>query len=98
MAVHPGGVDTWSDRLPKFKFVGKIIASLFFKTWDQGAYNSVIAAASPAVRNHPEMYKGAYIEGDYGKVTKPSKDAQNTEIAAELWKTTVEFVASIGLD
>ena len=72
--------------------------SIFFKTWDQGAYNSVFAAASPVVRKRTEIYKGAYIEGDYGKVVASSKNAQDAEIAAELWKTTESFVESIGLD
>ena len=98
LSLHPGLVDTFTDRLPRFRSIAKILMSVFFKTWDQGAYNSVFAAASPVVREHPEIYKGVYIEGDYGKVVAPSKDAQDAEIAAELWKTTESFVESIGLD
>jgi hypothetical protein len=97
LSLHPGAVDTFSDRLPKYRFIGKIITKLFFKTWDKGAYNSVIAAASPVVRQHAKIYKGAYIEGDYGKVVKPSKNARDLDIAAELWKTTEELLANIRL-
>jgi hypothetical protein len=69
----------------------------FFKSPDEGAYNSVIAAASPRVRQYPEMYKGAYIEGDNGNLAKPSKAAENPETATELWATTEEFLTSIKL-
>jgi len=48
--------------------------SMFFEAWDQGAYNSVFfASASPFVQEQPEIYKGAYIEREYGKVATPSK-------------------------
>ena len=71
---------------------------LFFQTWEKGAYNSVFAAASPVVREHPELYKGGYIEKKHGKVAQPSDNAQDPEIAAELWKTTEGFLESIGLN
>ena len=96
LSIHPGAVNTFADRLPMFRTVGKVIMGLFLKTWDQGAYNSVIGAALPAVRENPEKYKAAYIEGDYGKVVKPSELARNDEAAATLWKTTENFVR--GLD
>jgi hypothetical protein len=97
LSLNPGAVNTFAHRLPRPLFILKIVMRLFFKTWDKGAYNSVFAAASPVVREHPEIYKGAYIEKDHGKVMKPSENAQDPEIAAELWKTTEEFLESIGL-
>ena len=97
LSPHPGVVNTFADRLPRFRFIAKILMRIFFKTWDQGAYNSVFSAASPLVREHPEIYQGAYIEGDYGKVATPSKNARDIEIAAELWETTESFLESIGL-
>lgn len=72
--------------------------NLFFKAWDQGAYNSVIAAALPKIREKQDIYKGVYIEGNYGLVKKPSKTASDHAISAELWKTTEEFLESIGLN
>ena len=50
LSIHPGNVNTFADQLPMFRTVAKVIMGLFFKTWDQGAYNSVIGAALPAVR------------------------------------------------
>ena len=97
LSVHPGAVNTFADRLPIFRTMGKVIMGLFFKTWDQGAYNSAIGAALPAVRENPEKYKAAYIEGDYGKVVKPSKLAGNDKAATALWKTTEDFVRSLGI-
>jgi hypothetical protein len=99
ISLDPGAVNTFWDRLPKpIQPIARFIMFLFFKTWDKGAYNSVFSAAAPIVHNHPKVYKGAYIEGDYGKVVQPSKVAQDPEIAAELWKTTVNFLETIGLD
>ena len=96
--MHPGSVNTFADRVPRFRFVAKIIMRLFFKTWDQGSYNSLIAATSPVVHEQPEVYKGAYIEGDYGKVRKPSKDAQDPKSASELWVVTEKFLNDIGVE
>ena len=70
---------------------------LFFKTWDQGAYNSIIGAALPAMRKSLEKYKAAYIEGDYGKVVKPSELTRNNEAAAMLWKTIENFVHGLNI-
>ena len=70
----------------------------FFKEWDEGAYNSAFAAASHLVRVHPEAYKGKYVEGDYGKVVVPSKKAQDTKMAAQVWAITEEYVKNNGLD
>ena len=67
-----------------FRTVVKVIMGLFFKTWDQGAYNSVIGATLPAVHENMGKYKAAYIEGDYGKVVKPSELAMNDKAAATL--------------
>ena len=98
ISIHPGEVNTIVDRLPKFQALAKIICDLFFKTWDQGAYNSAFAAASPLVRANPEAYKGKYIEHDYGKVVLPSKKARDPGFAADLWAVTEAFVKSKGLD
>ena len=96
LSIHPGNVNTFADQLPTFRTVAKVIMGLFFKTWDQGAYNSVIGAALPTVCENPGKYKAAYIEGDYGKVVKPSELAMNDEAAATLLKITENFVH--GLD
>jgi NAD(P)-dependent dehydrogenase (short-subunit alcohol dehydrogenase family) len=61
ISVHPGAVNTFVDRLPKFRTLAKIFVPLFFKKWDEGGYDSAFAAASPLVRANPEAYKGKYI-------------------------------------
>jgi hypothetical protein len=98
ISLHPGEVNTIVDRIPKFQTLAKIFFGLFYKKWDQGGYNSAFAAASPLVRANPEAYKGKYIEGDYGKVVKPSKKARDIGLAADLWAVTEAFVKSKGLD
>jgi hypothetical protein len=73
ISLNPGAVNTFVGQLP-FKTLTKIIMGTFFKKWDEGAYNSAFAAASPLVSAHPEVYKGKYIEGDYGKVVVPKEE------------------------
>ena len=97
LSIHLGPMNTFADRLPMFQTVGKVIIGLFFKTWDQGAYNSVIGAVLPTVRENLEKYKTAYFEGDYGKVVKPSELTRNDEAAAVLWKTTENFVCGLNI-
>jgi hypothetical protein len=96
ISLNPGTVNTFADKF-KYKGLANIIMRTFFKTWDQGAYNSAFAAASPLVRASPEAYKGKYIEGDYGTVVLPSKMGQDREMAARLWEITEEFVTEKGL-
>jgi hypothetical protein len=95
ISLNPGAVNTFANQL-KYKTLAKIIMGTFFKTWDQGAYNSAFAAASPLVRASPEAYKGKYIEGDYGKVVLPSKMGQDREMSARLWAVTEGFVTDKG--
>jgi hypothetical protein len=99
ISIDPGDVDTYSEKVTgRYSLVVKAYMGVVFKSWDKGAYNSVIAAASPVVRQHPEKYKGAYLEGANGKISEPSQLAQDPELAAELWKTTEDFLKSIGLN
>jgi hypothetical protein len=96
ISLNPGTVNTCADHF-KYKALANIILGTLLKTWDQGAYNSAFAAASPLVRASPEAYKGKYIEGDYGTVVLPSKVGQDREMAARLWAITEEFVTDKGL-
>lgn len=99
VSVEPGHVNTYGHRLTgAFAFVEKTRMRLFFKGLDEGAYNSVIAAASPEIRKEAETYRGAYLEGDGAKITEPSKLAQDEGLAKDLWATTESFVRSIGLN
>ena len=57
---------------------------------------SVFAAASPEVRKRAEEFKGAYLM-PVGKITKPSADAQNPQLARDLWETSEKQLAALGL-
>lgn len=97
-SVHPGVADTSKDKLPSLiKPLGFLIMKLFFKNPNVGSHTSVIAAASPDVRKNADKYKGAYLE-PVGKVTQPSKVAQNAELSHELWATVETFLSNIGLN
>jgi hypothetical protein len=86
------------DKLPSLmQPVGAMIMKLFFVNPDEGSHTSVIAAASPMVREKPEVYKGAYLE-PVGKIATPSKAARNAELSHELWETVEAFVTRIGLE
>ncbi|KAG1813703.1 uncharacterized protein BJ212DRAFT_1482598 [Suillus subaureus] len=98
IAVHPGAVNTFSDRpaLSNFKFIIKPIVSLFFLRPDQGAYNSAFAAASEEVSKQREKYKGTYLT-PVGKLTEPTKVAKDEELAKELWDTVDKFLKERGI-
>lgn len=57
---------------------------------------SVFAAASPEVRKRAGEFKGAYLM-PVGKITPPSADAQNPQLARELWETSEKQLAALGL-
>lgn len=63
---------------------------------ENGAYTSLFAAASPAVRVEPEKYKGAYLVP--GKIGKPSANAQNPQLAKDLWESSEKALAEIKFD
>jgi NAD(P)-dependent dehydrogenase (short-subunit alcohol dehydrogenase family) len=98
VAVHPGVVNTFADRLPPaIRSIGTFIMKWFFTHPDEGAYTTILAAASPDVRTRPEKYKGAYLV-PVGRIFKLGKTARNPELGPELWRTTEEFLATIGLE
>ncbi|KAF8903480.1 NAD-binding protein [Gymnopilus junonius] len=101
VAVHPGSV--WTSGVKSFlssiPYLGKLIEVVFgslFKSWRQGAYTSVFAAASPEVRQNKDLYKGAYLT-PVAKITKPSKSATNAKLATELYDTTESVLKELGV-
>lgn len=98
IAVHPGAVNTFSDKPPlsNFKFILKPIISLFFSHPDQGAYTSAFAAASEEVAKQREKYKGAYLT-PVAKISEPTKVAQDEGLAKELWDTVEKFLEEKGI-
>jgi len=95
ITLHPGSVNTFSDRLP-FPRVSRWLVNLFFATPDRGAFTSLIAAASPAVRADPQKYKGVYLR-PVGELVEPSEQAKDPKLAEELWRTTENYLEGIGL-
>ena len=95
ITLHPGTVNTFSDRLP-FPHVSRWLMNLLFATPDRGAFTSLIAAASPAVRADPQKYKGAYLQ-PVGELVEPSDQAKDPKLAEELWRTTENYLEGIGL-
>lgn len=60
-------------------------------TVDQGAANSLFAAASPEVRARPEVFKGRYMD-PVGQVTEVHPVERNAEPTAGLWEVTEKEV------
>ena len=97
IAIHPGGVDTFSHKWPFPRLMGLLVGLAIAKP-DVGAYNSVFAAAGKKVRDHKITYQGAYLESQpTGRIAKPSPAALNEELGEKLWERTIEFLAQIGI-
>ena len=62
----------------------------------QGALTSLFAATSPKIWASKNEYEGAYLV-PFGKLETPSENAQNAELAKQLWKTS-ELVTKSVLD
>lgn len=90
------GVQNFAHSAGTFKApVYAFIANAFFTSPEKGAYSTVFAAASPAVREDPK-YKGAYIvpPGKLGNVYAPCDDP---ELGKELYETTEKILTDIGV-
>ncbi|KAL4253094.1 NAD(P)-binding domain superfamily protein [Abortiporus biennis] len=102
LSLHPGSVKTehGTEAASNMSFIIKAslykFALYFFSPPEKGSYASVFAAVGPAVRADPEKYKGAYLHPP-GVIAKPSKDAEDMELAAELWDTTERLLNEIGV-
>ncbi|KAG6905533.1 hypothetical protein DXG01_002193 [Tephrocybe rancida] len=96
IAVHPGGVDTFTQNWP-FPAFSKWLVSLAIADPVHGAYNSVFAAAAKKIADDKERYYGAYLESSpTGRLTEVNKLLQNEELGAQLWDITEKFLE--GLD
>ncbi|KXN81562.1 hypothetical protein AN958_04445, partial [Leucoagaricus sp. SymC.cos] len=91
ITIHPGGVHTETalDGLRKLplSFILIPITRLFSDLPEKGSFTSIFAAASPAIRKNPKLYRGSYLE-PYGKISLPSPQAQDLILARSLWQTT----------
>ncbi|KAJ3985816.1 hypothetical protein F5890DRAFT_1552851 [Lentinula detonsa] len=97
MAIHPGGVDTFSHTWP-LPWFWKPIVALAISDPEHGSYTSVFAAAAKVVRDEKEKYKGAYLDNKpVGKIEVPSKAARDDELADDLRRLTEELLRSFDI-
>ncbi|ESK90289.1 short chain dehydrogenase [Moniliophthora roreri MCA 2997] len=95
MAVHPGNVDTYSERLP-LSWLWKLFMRLTTVDPERGAYTSVFAAASKAVQENKDLYKGVYLVPE-GVIKKPSRMAEDLKLGEDLDRLTRKFLSEIGI-
>ncbi|KIK00400.1 hypothetical protein K443DRAFT_100382 [Laccaria amethystina LaAM-08-1] len=95
ISVHPGTVDTFSDRLSLSR-IAKFLTGLFIASPDVGAYNSAFAAASPLIKADPRKYKGAYLN-PVGVFKEPGANARREDLQEQCYETTEKYLASLGL-
>jgi NAD(P)-dependent dehydrogenase (short-subunit alcohol dehydrogenase family) len=94
-ATHPGGVSTDQQKQAEDAYgtlgtVGVAVARPFMKDpVKQGCRPALFAATSPDIPK--EHIQGRYIVPDR-KVTEPSKQAQDEQLAGNLWKLTKEVL------
>ncbi|KAL5520005.1 hypothetical protein ACEPAG_1665 [Sanghuangporus baumii] len=102
VALHPGTVYTetcvtTSERFTfPFSIILRVFAQITFRSVRDGAGTLIIAAVSPGIRAEAEKYKGGYLM-PIGKLSNPSKQAQNGELARELWATTETLLKEWGI-
>jgi dehydrogenase/reductase SDR family protein 13 len=83
-SLHPGVIasDIWQRRVPKFLAA---IPKLFMRSTADGAKTTLYCATSPACASET----GRYYTDE--KEKRPSRLAQDDELAAELWKRSEEW-------
>ncbi|TCD65451.1 hypothetical protein EIP91_002664 [Steccherinum ochraceum] len=103
ISLHPGTVQTDGNvRVAQSmqNAVARNVFTFMFKHLvtpvDKGAYTQVFASVAPEVRQHAELYKGAYLAPP-AVISKPTKPGESPELAEELWNTTEGLLAEIGL-
>ncbi|CAL1709029.1 unnamed protein product [Somion occarium] len=100
LSLHPGGVDTDGNQAfikrssALLRPLFKAVTALFFVAPSKGATSSAFAAAAPVVRAEPEKYKGVYLT-EKATINSGTPDANNTELAKELWETTESLLKEI---
>ncbi|KAF9057053.1 NAD(P)-binding protein [Panaeolus papilionaceus] len=98
IAIHPGGVDTYSHKLP-LPWLSKRILGLVMVGPVEGAYTSVFAAAGKKVGADREKYKGIYLEDKpTGNIVVPNQVALDVEQREKLWKLTIDYLKGQGVD
>lgn len=70
------------------------ILRLFAFAPHEGAYTTLFAATSPAVKADKGRYAGAYL-WPFGVVTEPTEEAKNPTNARDLWETSERVVSTL---
>lgn len=111
VAIHPGGVRTGEPTTPlesvDFKADCPTAGSINFATElgnigildnsltaIEGALTPLFGAAHPVVWKERSAYGGAYLM-PFGVIEEPSEDAQNADLAKELWATSEQVIQSV---
>ncbi|PPQ71951.1 hypothetical protein CVT24_007916 [Panaeolus cyanescens] len=96
ISLHPGIVYTPIVRYDHDRIIN-LALWLFGTTAEKGSYTTLFAAASPKVKTEPEKYKGADLN-PVGVLYDPNPHALRHDLQDELWTTTEQYLASIGLN
>ncbi|KIY47879.1 NAD(P)-binding protein [Fistulina hepatica ATCC 64428] len=97
ISIHPGIVDTFSDRLAYASFV-RTMLYFFGSSTDEGSYTSCFAAASPLIKENPQKYKGVFLDpSPVGKIVDASPNACRVDLQEQLWETTERAMKEAGV-
>lgn len=90
VAVHPGGVNTFSDRFPFFL---RPLIRLVFEEPEVGALTTLFAATNDKVAQE-EKYRGAYLvpSPTPGSIAPASAMARDEDSSRRLWEVTIDFI------
>ncbi|KAF7976740.1 hypothetical protein HWV62_5714 [Athelia sp. TMB] len=93
VAIHPGGVRTAGsiNFATQLGNIGILDNSL---TATDGALTPLFGAAHPVVWKERSAYGGAYLM-PFGVIEEPSEDAQNADLAKELWATSEQVIQGV---
>jgi retinol dehydrogenase-12 len=86
-SLHPGGVasDIWERRIPR-PIAG--ILKLFLISTEEGARTQLHCATAPGAAEQSGLY------WDKSKPKTPSRLARNAELAAELWRRSLDWTSA----
>lgn len=95
LSVHPGAVDTEIQEQVKSAFgkaLGTVITTLqtpFLRSPEEGSIGTLWAAVAPEVEE--KHYQGVYVP-DPGKVGGETKQAQDMELAENVWNLCLKVI------
>ncbi|KAJ7579086.1 NAD-P-binding protein [Mycena floridula] len=94
LAIHPGGVDTFTQKWPFSRF-WRVIVGWVINDIEHGSYTSSFAAAGKKVAEERKKYQGAYLESKPpGRIAEPSKQV-SVGLGDQLITLTDQFCDSL---